>query len=97
MVNPISLSVLILMRVGSESAKRWVVREMTVACDYEDVVLARMVMVLLIFPYSHNILDVIAAAMDPKAKAPTPMYGVVNMTNRSRKRKAPVVEPLDFG
>jgi hypothetical protein len=63
---------------------------MAAACGYEDVALARVAMVLLIFPYLHNILDVIAAAMDPKVKAPTPMYGVVNMTNRSRKRRAPV-------
>lgn len=32
---------LILMRVGSGSAKRWVVRAMSVACDCEYVALAR--------------------------------------------------------
>lgn len=32
---------LIPMRVGSGSAKRWVVREMTAACGCEDVALAR--------------------------------------------------------
>jgi hypothetical protein len=56
------------MRVSSGSAKHWVVRDATVACGYEDVALACMARELLVFPSSHNIPDVIAAAMDPKVK-----------------------------
>jgi hypothetical protein len=37
--------------------------------------LARMARELLIFPYSHNIPDIIAVAMDPKGKASTLIYG----------------------
>jgi hypothetical protein len=54
------------MRVGSGSVKRWVVRDITEACGCEDVVLARVARELLIFPFSHNISDVITAAMDLK-------------------------------
>ena len=46
-------------------------------------------------PYSHKIPDVVAIAMDSKGKEPTPIYRVVNMADRSRKRKAPTVEPTD--
>jgi hypothetical protein len=70
---------LIPMRVGSGSAKRWVVRDTTASCGYEDVSVTCMVWELLIFRYSHNILDVIVASTDLKGKAPAPIYGVVNM------------------
>jgi hypothetical protein len=62
------------MRVGSGSAKRWVVRDMTAVCSCEDAILAHAARELLMFLYSHNIPDVIAAGMDPKGKAPTPIY-----------------------
>lgn len=73
---------LVPMRVGSGSAKRWVVRDATTACDFEDIVLACMARELLTFPYSHNIPYVIAAAMDPKGKSSTSTYGVVNLATR---------------
>jgi hypothetical protein len=79
---------LIPMRVGSGSAKRWVVRETTTTCGCEDVALARMAREQLIFPYSHNIPDVITAAIDPKEKASAQIYGVVNLVGRSKKWKA---------
>jgi hypothetical protein len=65
---------------------------MTAACGCEDVKLARMARELLIFPYSHNIPDVIAAAMDPKGKASALVYGVVNLADRSRKWKVQASE-----
>lgn len=68
---------------------------MTMACGYEDVVLAHAERELLIFPYSHNILDVIAAPMDPKGKVVAPIYGVINMVGQSKKWKAPTVEPTN--
>jgi hypothetical protein len=61
---------LIPMKVCTSSMSWWVVCEATAACGCDDVELARMARELLIFPYSHNILSVIAAAMDPKGKAP---------------------------
>jgi hypothetical protein len=70
---------LIPMRVGTGSAKRWVVWEATAACGCEDVELAHMMRELLMFPYSNNIPSVIAAEMEKKEKAPLPIYGVVNM------------------
>jgi hypothetical protein len=85
------------MRVGLGSVKWWVVREMTTTCDCEDVALARMARELLIFHYSHNISDVIGAAMDPKGKALAPTYRVVSMMNRPRKQRVVVVKPLDSG
>lgn len=50
-------------------------RDAIAACGCEDVALARMARELLIFPYSHNIPDIIAVAMDPKGKASTLIYG----------------------
>jgi hypothetical protein len=76
-------------RVGSGSVKWWIVRDMTMACGCEDVVLARAERELLIFPYSHNISDVIVAPMDPKGKVVAPIYGVINMVGQSKKWKAP--------
>jgi hypothetical protein len=67
---------LVPMRVGSGSAKRWVVRDATTACDFEDIVLACMARELLTFPYSHNIPYVIAAAMDPKGKSSTSTFDI---------------------
>jgi hypothetical protein len=61
---------LIPMRVRTSSMSWWVVWEATAACGFDDVELACMSRELLIFPYSHNILSVIAAAMDLKGKAP---------------------------
>jgi hypothetical protein len=51
-------------------------------------------MELLIFPYSHNIPDVIVAAMDPKGKVPASIYGVANMEGRTKKWKARAAEPF---
>jgi hypothetical protein len=51
-------------------------------------------MEMLIFPYSHNIPDVIVAAMDPKGKVPASIYGVVNMEGRTKKWKARAAEPF---
>ena len=82
------------MRVGSGSVKRWVVREMTAACSRKDTILACMARELLTFPYSHNIPDVIVAAMDPKGKVPASIYGVVNMEGRTKKWKARAAEPF---
>jgi hypothetical protein len=75
------------MRVGLGSTKWWVVRDVTATFGCEDVALARMARELLIFPYSHNIPDVIIAAMGPKGKAPALVYGVVNLAGRLKKRK----------
>jgi hypothetical protein len=52
------------MKVGSRSAKRWIVRDMPPTCECKDVPLARVARDLVIYPYSHNIRDVIAVAMD---------------------------------
>jgi hypothetical protein len=46
---------LIPMKVGTGSTKQWVVWEASAVCDCEDVELALMAWVLLIFPYSHNV------------------------------------------
>lgn len=70
---------------------------MDAAWGYEDVALAHVARELLIFCYSHNILDVILAAMNLKGQASAPIYGVVNITNRTRKRRVSIVEPSDSG
>jgi hypothetical protein len=63
------------------------VRDTTLACGCEDVALVRMARELFIFPYSHNIPDVIATTIEPKGKASAPVYVVVNLASRSRNRK----------
>jgi hypothetical protein len=83
---------LISMRVGLGSAKWWVVRDTTAICGCEDATLARMARELLIFLYSHNIPDVIVVAMDSKGKASASVYGVVNLSVRSKKQKAQLSE-----
>lgn len=82
------------MRVGPGSAKRLVVIDMPTTCGCEDVVLARLARDSLIFPYSHNISDVIAAVMDSKGKAPALIYGIVNMEGHSKKRKAQATDSV---
>jgi hypothetical protein len=84
---------LIPVRVGSGSVKRWVVREMTAACGRKDTILACMARELLIFPYSHNISNIIVVAMAPVGKAPTLIYRVINMVGRRKNRKTCAVEP----
>lgn len=84
---------LIPVRVGSGSVKRWVVREMTAACSRKDTILARMARELLIFPYSHNISNIIVVAMAPVGKAPTLIYRVINMVGRRKNRNTCAVEP----
>lgn len=84
---------LIPMRVGTMSVNQWVVCEMPPACGCEDAMLARVARELLVFPYANNIPVVVAAAMDTKVKAPTPIYWVVNLEWRSRKWKARPADP----
>lgn len=55
--------------------------------------LARVVRKFLVFSYAHNIPVVVAAAMDPKAKASAPTYGVINLEGRLRKRKSGFADP----
>jgi hypothetical protein len=64
------------MRVGTGSAKRWVVREVPLGCGCENVMLAQVARELLVFPYAHNIPVVVAAAIYPEAKAPAPTNGL---------------------
>lgn len=80
------------MRVGLGSAKWWVVRDTTATCGCEDSTLARMARELLIFPYSHNIPDVIVVTMDSKGKASASVHGVVNLSGRTKKQKAQLFE-----
>lgn len=76
------------MRVGSGSANRWVVRDIPAVCNNEHTMLARVAREFFIFPYSHNVPNVIVVVTYPKGEAPALIYGVVNMEGRSKKRKA---------
>jgi hypothetical protein len=41
-----------------------------------------------VFPHFYNILGIISAAMNPKGKSSDPIYVVVDMMGRLKKRKA---------
>jgi hypothetical protein len=50
--------------------------------------LARIARDLIIYPYSHNIRDVVVDIMDLKGKAHVLVYGVVDMMARSKKNES---------
>jgi hypothetical protein len=90
MVSKVTLT--LTLQDGTWSAKWWFVKETTVACGSDDVALAKAMRTLIIYLYSYNIPSVITTVMDSKGEYPALVYGVVNITRRSNKRKARALE-----